>query len=247
MARRLFFVDGVHSGRAELTGGDAAHLTRVLRVEPGERYEISDNQRRYLAEVESARKSLVVFRVLETLPSPAPLLHLHLLAALVKFDRFEWVLEKAAELGVESITPVIAGRSEKGLDQAAPKRSERWKRILLESSQQCRRTTLPVLNPATTFAGALAQDGLRLLLDEEATMPVLHALPAARHATDGVFLLVGPEGGWTGQERQSAREALWQPVSLGPNILRAETAAAAAMAVIVAAWEAAQAPASPMR
>jgi 16S rRNA (uracil1498-N3)-methyltransferase len=239
MARRLFFVDGVHNGRAGLAGDDALHLTKVLRVESGQRYELSDNHQRYLAEVESARKSQVVFRVLEKLPSPTPVVRLHLLAALIKFDRFEWILEKAAELGVESITPVLAGRTEKGLDHAAAKRAERWNRILRESSQQCRRVSLPALAAPVRLPQALAADGLRLLLDEESDMPILNSIPPVRASSDCVRLLVGPEGGWVEHERAAAIAAGWTAVSVGPNILRAETAATAALAVIAAAWHAA--------
>ena len=89
MARRRFFVSGIHSGRAELKGDDAAHLVRVLRAEPGQLYEICDNANVYLAEIETARKSSVVFHRLEKLPQPPNEAELILIAALFKFDRFE--------------------------------------------------------------------------------------------------------------------------------------------------------------
>src|SRR5580700_3340584 len=101
--RRRFFVDEVRSGRAEISGDDARHLTRVLRVEPGQRYEISDNRDVFLAEIETAHKDRVVFRALEKLETPAAGVRLILCAALVKFDRFEWMIEKATELGVAEI------------------------------------------------------------------------------------------------------------------------------------------------
>src|SRR5215471_18178546 len=141
--RRRFFVDEVRNGRAEIAGDDARHLTRVLRVAPGQRYEISDNRDVYLAEIESARKERVLFRTLEKLAAPEPALRVTLCAALIKFDRFEWTIEKATELGVARIVPVIAVRTEKGLDRAAHKRIERWRRIALEASQQARRARLP--------------------------------------------------------------------------------------------------------
>ncbi len=237
MARRLFFVEGVHSGRAEIKGDEAGHLTRVLRVEKGHRYEISDNHQLYLAEVEAARKEQVVFQVLEKLPARPLPVRLHLLAALIKFDHFEWMIEKATELGVERITPVVATRSEHGLDKAALKRSERWRKILKESAQQCRREHLPELGAVAAWKHVPVEDGLRLLLDEDAgARPVLQALPTARQAGDCVQLLVGPEGGWTEEERAAICGAGWQPVSLGGSILRAETAAIAGLAVIGAAW-----------
>ncbi|MBL8210308.1 MAG: 16S rRNA (uracil(1498)-N(3))-methyltransferase [Bryobacterales bacterium] len=238
MARRLFFVEEVHSGRAEIKGDEAGHLTRVLRVEKGHRYEISDNQQLYLAEVEVARKEHVVFQVLEKLP-PRPLpVRVHLLAALIKFDHFEWMLEKATELGVERVTPIAATRSEHGLDKAAFKRSERWRKILKESAQQCRRAHLPALGPVASWKHVPAvEEGLRLLLDEApGTSPLLRALPTPRLASDCVQLLVGPEGGWTDDERAAFGAAGWQAVSLGPLVLRAETAAISGLSIIGAAW-----------
>src|ERR1051325_9270288 len=141
--RRRFFVDQVRNGHAQIEGEDARHLTRVLRVEPGQRYEISDNRNVYLAEVETARKEHVVFRTLEKLeaaPQGPPVI---LLASLIKFDHFEWMIEKATELGVAEVVPVISARTERGLDRAAAKRLERWRRIALEASQQARRAHLP--------------------------------------------------------------------------------------------------------
>src|ERR1700722_16547208 len=108
MARRRFFVDAVESGRARIAGPDAHHLTRVLRVEPGQQFEISDNQSVYLAHVESARKDLVSFSVGEKLAPPEPAVHTTVLAALIRFERFEWMLEKATELGVQRVVPVQA-------------------------------------------------------------------------------------------------------------------------------------------
>src|SRR5712691_2139708 len=93
--RRRFFVDQVRNGRAQIEGDDARHLTRVLRVEPGQRYEISDNRNVYLAEVETARKEHVVFQAIEKLAEPPETVRLVLCAALIKFDRFEWMIEKA--------------------------------------------------------------------------------------------------------------------------------------------------------
>ncbi len=243
MARRRFFVDGVHNGHAELTGDQAHHLRNVLRVEAGRRYEISDNERVYLSEVALASKDRVVFRVLRPIPSAAPPVRLHVFASLVKLDRLELILEKATELGAERIVPVVASRSEKGLEKAAPRRMARWKKIVLEASQQSRRTCLPEVGEPLSFTAATAAaPGLRLFLDEDAAAPPLLArLPPAaeRSATDLVSLLSGPEGGWTDQERRKAFEAGWIAVSLGPQILRAETAAIAAIAVLTSAWSAA--------
>src|SRR6266851_4045317 len=122
--RRRFFVDQVRNGHAEISGQDAKHLTRVLRVEPGQRYEISDNRNVYLAEIETARKERVLFRTLEPLESRDSPLRVTLCAALIKFDHFEWMIEKATELGVAEIVPVVCARSERGLERAAAARLE---------------------------------------------------------------------------------------------------------------------------
>src|ERR1700751_5819318 len=126
MARRRFFVSEVRRGSAELTGADAEHLVRVLRVEPGQVFELSDNQNLYLAEVETARKSSVAFRIIEELPPLAASVTIHVLQALIKFERFEWLVEKATELGAAVIQPVDSIRAERGLAQASPKRPGRW-------------------------------------------------------------------------------------------------------------------------
>jgi 16S rRNA (uracil1498-N3)-methyltransferase len=236
--RRRFFVDEVRSGRAEISGDDARHLTRVLRVEAGQRYEISDNRNVYLAEIETARKEHVAFRTVEKLPQPAPTVRLVLCAALIKFDHFEWMIEKATELGVSEIVPVETIRSERGLERAAHKRVERWRRIVLEASQQSRRAFLPDVSEPEPLSDALAREArYKFALDENPSAPSLNsALPSARDAQDTVAMLIGPEGGWTDEERTQFIVAAWRPVSLGPLILRAETAALAALAIVNSAW-----------
>lgn len=238
MARRRFFVDEVRNGAAEIAGDDAKHLTRVLRVEEGQRYEISDNACVYLAEIETARKERVTFRVVEKVPLAEPTVRVVLFAALIKFDHFEWIVEKATELGVDTIVPFVATRSERGLDRAAEKRVERWRRIAMEASQQSRRDCLPVIGDPTTFRKIVeSAAAVRLMLDEAAGgPPLLKALPERRQVTDTVALALGPEGGWTDEERAQLEFAGWQRVSLGAQILRAETAAIAALALVNAAW-----------
>ena len=230
-------MDAVRGGIAEVRGEAARHLTRVLRVEVGQRFEISDNQSAYLAEIEDARGEHVRFRVVEPIASAPPVVHLTLCASLIKFDRFEWLIEKATELGVDRILPVEAARSEKGLREASRKRSERWSRIAVESSQQSRRVRAPEILPAVSFEQCLRQPAdLRYFLEEETAPALLRAVPATRRASDTVLLLLGPEGGWTDAERAGAASAGWVAVSLGPQVLRAETAGIAALAVLVNAW-----------
>lgn len=238
MARRRFFVPEVRRGAAELAGADAEHLVRVLRAEPGQIYELSDNRDVYLAEVAVARKSTVTFRILEKLPAPELGVEVILLPALFKFERFEWLIEKATELGVTAIQPWEAVRTEPGLSQASAKRTVRWQKIGNEASQQSRRAHLPRIEPVVRLAKTLQTNAnVRLLLDEDpSAAPILSVLPPDRRPSDRVAVLVGPEGGWTPQERDQALAADWTPSSFGKTILRAETAAIAALGVIRAAW-----------
>lgn len=238
--RRRFFVDEVRNGQAHIEGEHAKHLTNVLRVEVGQKYEISDNRNAYLAEVESARKNDVVFRTLEKLePEPARV-RVTLCASLIKFDHFEWMVEKTTELGVYEIQPVVAARTDRGLDKAAEKRVERWRRIGVEASQQARRQFLPVIQDAAPFRVAVKQEAkYRFVLDEvPGGAPLMAALPAAaeRSAEDHVAMLIGPEGGWTDAEREAFVAAGWTRVTMGSTLLRAETAAMAALSVIQAGW-----------
>jgi 16S rRNA (uracil1498-N3)-methyltransferase len=239
LARRRFFVDEVRGGAAELRGEDARHLSRVLRAEAGQRYEISDGRGAWLAEIEDARGDCVRFRALEPVETPQPAVHITLCAALVKFDRFEWMVEKATELGVERILPVETARTEKGLFEASARRRARWEKIARESGQQSRRLRAPEILPAVRFADCLRSQAtdLRYFLEEDTAPPLLRVLPTARAAAAEAALMIGPEGGWTDREREAAAAAGWLPVSLGPHVLRAETAAAAAVAILVNAWQ----------
>lgn len=235
MARRLFFVPEVRRGLTELTGSDAEHLVRVLRAEPGEVYEISDNKRAYLAKIETARKSSVVFQVMEELPPEPGRPAVCLFPALFKFDRFEWMMEKATELGAARIEPFSAIRSERGLGQATVKRVERWKKIAVEASQQSRRKRLPEIALAKDLGSILEREmEWKLLLDESSLAPPLLSMLAARKMSveHRIGLLLGPEGGWTDEERDRIVAAGWKACSLGPTILRAETAAIAALSVV---------------
>src|SRR6202022_3691242 len=185
MARRRFFVDAVHSGHAQIIGEEAHHLTRVLRVEPGQKFEISDDQNVYLAEVESARKDLVSFAIVRQIEVSRPVVRTALLASLIKFDHFEWMIEKAIELGVERVFPGEAERTKKGRALAAQKRLPRWSRIAREASEQSRRVRLPLIESPVSLADALRnQTDHRYVLEEAGATPILPMVPTAPHAAD---------------------------------------------------------------
>jgi 16S rRNA (uracil1498-N3)-methyltransferase len=173
-----------------------------------------------------------------------PALPVTLLLSVYKFDRMEWAIEKATELGAERIVPMIARRSEKHLALAAAGRVERWRRVALEASKQARRSdVLRIDEPLALKTAIQGNDrAVRLVLAEQERSTTLHhalreALDAATDEVPPIQLAVGPEGGWTSEEEALFDAENWKAVSLGPRILRAETAAITAMAVAAALLE----------
>jgi 16S rRNA (uracil1498-N3)-methyltransferase len=238
--RRRFFVDSFESGAAALHGDTADHLGRVLRVEPGQLYELSDGNTVWLARIErvvrsKSGKSQIDFALVENIPSREAGPNLHLLLSIVKFDRFEWCLEKATELGVTQITPLAAARTDKPLLMAAARRHARWEKILLESAQQARRLRVPAIGSPVRPADAFAQSdaGLKLLLSERReARPLRDVLTSGLGETHSAVLAIGPEGGWTDAEIAAAKGSGFVEASLGENILRTETAVIAALAIL---------------
>lgn len=219
-------------------GDKAHHLGVVLRAQVGQLYELSDGVRVCLGRIESVGRERVELALLEELPANEPKLRVTLLLSVVKFDSFEWAIEKATELGVTSIVPIAAERSEKGLLAAAAKRSERWRKLILEAAQQSRRVRLPVLEPVARSESAflIGKQGLGIFLSERADAPPLRQALKDATAAD-VALAIGPEGGWTDVEVEMARSAGFHSASLGHLILRAETAVVAALASLSYALE----------
>ena len=216
-----------------MRGEAAHHLSRVLRAEPGQLYELSDGDVVWLARTEDIGRDAVEFALIERLPASLPALHIALLLAIVKFDRFEWAIEKATELGADEIVPLAADRSEKGLIAASAKRAVRWKKILIESAQQSRRLRVPMLQDAATPHEAFRADSsqVRLLLSERSgAKPMRELLEPVSPQVSKLSIAIGPEGGWTGAEFIAAAEHGFAEAALGENILRTETAVCAALA-----------------
>jgi 16S rRNA (uracil1498-N3)-methyltransferase len=239
MTRRRFIADTWTPTTASLTGDQAVHLARVLRAQPGQIYDIVSNGFLHRAEITSVSDQQVDFTLHEELSSDAAL-PLHLLLAVFKFDHMEWAIEKATELGIARITPILAHRTEKHLAQSALKRSERWRRIALEASKQSRRTDIPEIADPIALKPALEHETAptRILLSEtEQSTTLTAALTGSLKTTTSEAasynhaIAIGPEGGWTPEEMSLFTQHAWQPVTLGPRILRAETAAIAAIAI----------------
>ena len=232
MTRRRWIADEVHGNRAFLTGSHAEHLIRVLRVRLGQVCDVSTGTKVFRGKVARVSKSVVEFELGEELPDTAEKTRVTLALSIFKFDRMEWAIEKCTELGVDRIVPIISRRTDPHLASASVKRLERWGRIVRQASEQSRRTSPPELSAPMKLKEALALTGsFRLVLAElEDNLLLIEALQR-ESLGPGVVLAIGPEGGWTRDEVQLFRNAGWVPVSLGENILRAETAAIAALAV----------------
>lgn len=216
-----------------MEGEAAHHLSRVLRAQAGQVYELSDGTCVRLARIETVTRDRVEFALLEELPVHQPSLNVTLLLSIVKFDAFEWAIEKATELGVNTIVPLAAARSEKALLAAAAKRSERWKKVLLEASQQSRRVRLPMLDEVSKPENAFSsrKDGLRVMLSERPDASPMRKVLEGQRAVKAA-LAIGPEGGWADRELEVGRQSGFMEASLGRLILRTETAVISALACV---------------
>lgn len=230
MTRRRWIADEVSGNHAALTAAHADHLIRVLRAQVGQEFDIVADGTLRRGRISEIGEGRVEFELGAELSASA-VLKLSLLLAIFKFDRMEWAIEKCTELGVSRIIPVIARRTDVHLASAATKRAERWRRIAQQASEQSRRSGVPeVGDPAKFKESIIGVAGLRIVLAESEEHVRL------REILDGendIVLAVGPEGGWTEDELRLFKQAGWISASLGPTILRAETAAIAATAIVI--------------
>ncbi|MGB8011215.1 MAG: RsmE family RNA methyltransferase [Terriglobales bacterium] len=247
MTRRRWIADEVNGDTAALVGEHAAHLVRVLRAEVGQEFDIAagDEVRRgVITTISQDRVEFTLGKKQNHGPRSrslnAPKITLAL--AIFKFDRMEWAIEKCTEIGVARIIPVIARRSDAHLASAAAKRHERWQRIVRQAAEQSRRPAPPEI-AAPLKLKDLAQPGV---LPETATRIVLAETLAQseedtrleqvlQSSSSEVALAVGPEGGWTSDELEWFLDSEWTAASLGETILRAETAAIVATALVMEA------------
>ncbi|MGD0369230.1 MAG: 16S rRNA (uracil(1498)-N(3))-methyltransferase [Acidobacteriaceae bacterium] len=243
MTRRRWIADTWDEATASLEGNQAAHLIRVLRAQPGMEFDVVAGGRVWHSVVAGITGDSVRFNLVAEVEAD-PALPVTLLLSVFKFDRMEWAIEKATELGAACILPVIARRSEKHLAQAAAGRVERWRRLALEASKQARRSDVLRIEdplPLKTAVQGDAQAVRLVLAEQERSTTLRHALSEALDAAGddvpAIRMAVGPEGGWAAEEEALFDTENWKPVSLGPRILRAETAAITAMAVTAALLE----------
>jgi len=232
MTRRRWIADEFSDDHAELLGPNAAHLARVLRARVGQQFDIVCGELLRLGTIASVSEQRVEFALGEAVLEQCER-EIVLVMAIYKFDRMEWAIEKCTELGATRIVPVIARRTDAHLAGAAAKRVERWRRIAHEAAQQSRRLRPPQIDEAVKLKSALTLEApTRLLLNEnERSEKIREALA---EAAAPVIFAVGPEGGWAEEELSQFSDAGWRSVTMGSTILRAETAAIAALAAAAA-------------
>lgn len=223
--RHRVFVEAIQP-EVTVTGDELHHSIRVVRARVGEEVELFDragNAARGV--VESIERDRAVIRAGDALPSRESALAIHLAMAVIQLEKFELVLQKATELGVKTIIPLVTQRVELRAERYSGK-AERWNRIVFEAVKQCGRAMVPKIEAPAAFSEVIARGGARILFDADS--PASDMGPPHTEVT----LLIGPEGGWSDEELRAARDrgVLFQ--RLGPRRLRAETAAIVALSVI---------------
>jgi 16S rRNA (uracil1498-N3)-methyltransferase len=232
MTRRRWIADEVSGDKAALVGQHAEHLSRVLRARVGQEFDIVAGDKVRRGFIITITPERVEFELGDEILASS-MARVTLVLSIFKFDRMEWAIEKCTELGATRIVPLIARRTEAHLGAAASKRVERWRRLALQAAEQSRRASSPELSEPLKLKDAVALTGtMRIVLSEtESEVSLKEALGS--HSSDGdMVLALGPEGGWTNDELKLFQDAGWISASLGNTILRAETAAIAAMAVV---------------
>ncbi len=236
MTRRRWIADEVHGDTAVLTGEHAAHLSRVLRAQIGQEFDIATGATVRQGKITAISDDRVEFALGSEL-ALKPAVTLTLVLAIFKFDRMEWAIEKCTEIGVARIIPTITRRTDAHLASAAVKRRERWQRIARQAAEQSRRTIAPEillpiklkdLGSAGASPASSSQAARIVLAEDERGFRLTDVLPS--NPTE-VVLAVGPEGGWTDDELKWFHQSGWTAASLGKTILRAETAAIVATAL----------------
>lgn len=232
MTRRRFIADEFSNDQAALTGDHAEHLIRVLRARVGQEFDIVAGGTVRHGRIVSIGKHRVELELGDEVLTETAL-QISLYLSIFKFDRMEWAIEKCTELGISRFVPVITRRTDQHLAKAAVKRVGRWRRIAREASEQSRRVAVPEVADPTKLKDAISTaGGARIVLSEAESDRSLKEIAQQVVGTE-LSLAIGPEGGWTEEELTTFQQAGWKAASLGSTILRAETAAIAAAAVMV--------------
>lgn len=231
MTRRRFYAppDSFNAALQTVTLGadEARHLRDVLRLKSGDEVYVFDGRgREFRSTVSTSKRDTAELRIEAEVESAKPesQLQLNLCVALLKGEKFDLVVQKTTELGVQKITPLITRYADIHLRDAADasKRVARWQRIALEAAKQSGRAFVPEISSPVNFEAALEVDGLGVMFSERNGEALEHL---SKQAMPSVSALVGSEGGWSDEEIESARARNFHVITLGGRILRAETAA----------------------
>jgi 16S rRNA (uracil1498-N3)-methyltransferase len=234
MTRRRWIADEVSGNQAVIKGAHADHLIRVLRARTGQEFDIAADGVVRRGQIVGVGDRRVEFELGEEVRSTTTA-KLSLLLAVYKFDRMEDAIEKCTELGVARIVPLIARRTDTHLAAASAKRVERWRKIARQAAEQSRRSNSPEIDEPVRYKGVVApESALRILLNEAERETTLREVLTSHRAGQEIILALGPEGGWTQEELSAFGQSGWISASLGSTVLRAETAAVAATAIVFA-------------
>ncbi|MGI6358097.1 MAG: 16S rRNA (uracil(1498)-N(3))-methyltransferase [Bacillota bacterium] len=235
MAR--FFLPGVAvSNEVTIVADDAKHIARSLRMQPGETIEVVIAGQAYQAELQTVSAEVVTATLAQRLSDSESPLEIYLYQALPKGDKMELIIQKATELGVKEVIPLLSARVVvKWRHSAGEQRLQRWQRIAEEAAKQSRRSTIPTIRQPLPLRELPPDSGrLRLVAWEEAKQPLADLL--TQHQPQAVEVVVGPEGGLDWDEAEFLAGIGFQSVSLGPRILRTETAPLALLSVLQYQW-----------
>lgn len=233
MADRFFCADSPVDGRLTLGEEESRHLARVRRLDAGDQVEVFDGRGcGWLAEVVEVARSQVVVRLGETVADRIPACELTLATAVPKGERFDWLIEKATEVGVARLIPLVAERS---VVEPRASKLDRVRRAVIEAAKQCGRNRLMVVEPPRNWESVLRLESFdaRLIAHPGGEPPLCWPV---RRATSAI-LAIGPEGGFTDAEVEVARGVGWTTVSLGSTLLRIETAGVAGSSILLALCE----------
>jgi len=247
LTSKRFFIK-TRPGRSSfvlLGGEEHHHLTRVVRIREGDEVHLFDGDgTAYAARVVGIEKGRTRLFILDKDKRRKPGPPLTLAPALIRSHKMDLVLQKAAELGVDRVLPVITRRTVIRLEGGGEKKLVRWRRIVREAAKQSGNPFLPQVYPPAGLAAFLEEreEEKKLFLSEREGIPLRDILVRGLEEKGGmpssVVLLVGPEGGWTEEEEKAIMEGNFEAVTLGRTILRSETAAIAAAAMVVHFWKA---------
>ena len=229
-----FFIDGTADGRADIAGADALHIAKALRMRPGEALTLCDGKGTdFDGVLEAVTDRRVTVRITASRPSQAePTLAVTLYQGLPKGDKMDWIVQKAVELGVTAVVPVATRRSVARLEGKADKKQERWQRIAAEAAGQCGRGMLPSVERPLSWSQALSRlSGEPALVFYEGGGRPLRELVTP--STRRLSVFVGPEGGFDPEEIDAFRRQGGGVATLGPRILRCETAPLAALTLLM--------------